>query len=135
MSIPTEDGGVIFEELVGIRVSEIHLLGLVRINFGDDRTFELSIERDFTVHSSNSQQGAVVEFRPYLEDWQPTGMNELASLFHSVVEQASAQSDALLLISVTDGKTLEVQPDPLYEAWGFWIDGVKCGQIAGGGLM
>jgi hypothetical protein len=135
VSTTRADGGVIFDELVGVPVSEIRLVGLVSISFGEAGTGELSIERDFIIRTGDDPVGTVVEFRPYLADWKPTGMNELISTFHSVVERASAEPDALLHISFTDGKSLEVQPDPRYEGWGFYVDGVRYGQIAGGGLM
>ena len=129
-----EDGGEVFDELVGVPVSQIILIGLVRLNFGDGRDYELSIERDFLVRTNEHPEGVVVEFRPYCSGWSPTGMNELVSLFHSVVERASASPKALLQIDFADGKSLEVQPDPQYEGWNFWIAGVRYGQIAGGGL-
>ena len=135
MSTTQENGGAVFDELVGVEVSQILLIGLVRINFGEGRGFELSIERDFIVRTSDNPEGAVVEFRPYLDDWKPTGMNELISIFHSVVDRATASPDAVLRINFADGKSLEVQPDPQYEAWSFSIAGVRYGQIAGGGLM
>jgi hypothetical protein len=134
MSTTQEDGGEVFDELVGVEVSQIVLIGLVRIDFGKDRAYRLSIERDFVVRTSDSPEGAVVEFRPYLKDWKPTGMNELISIFHSVVERASASPDAVLRVDFTDGKSLEVQPDAQYEGWNFSIAGVRYGQTAGGGL-
>ena len=130
-----EDGGEVYDELAGVEVSEIQLIGLVRIRFGEGRTRELSIERDFTIRTGDNLERGVVEFRPYQTDWKPTGMDDLASIFGSVVDQASAQPDATLLITFTDGKSLEVQPDPHYEGWHFWLDGVLHGQMAGGNLM
>jgi hypothetical protein len=134
VSTTLEDGGEVFDELVGVAVSQIVLVGLVRLNFGDGRDCELSIERDFLVRTNEDPEGAVVEFRPYLSDWKPTGMNELIPLFHSVVERASASPEGLLQIDFADGKSLEVHPDPQYEGWNFTIAGVRYGQIAGGGL-
>ena len=130
-----DDGGATFDELKGIEVSEILLWGLIKIKFGDGRNHELSIERDFIIRTIDNPDGAVVEFRPYLPDWRATGMNELDSIFHSVVESASAGPDALLLITFTDGKSLEVQPDPQYEGWHFYVGGVRYGQVPSGGLM
>jgi hypothetical protein len=134
VSTTQEDGGEVFDELVGVEVSKILLVGLIRLSFGKRRDCELSIERDFVVRTSENPEGVVVEFRPYLSDWKPTGMNELISLFHSVVERASASPEALLRINFSDGRSLEVQPDPQFEGWNFTIAGVRYGQVAGGGL-
>jgi Family of unknown function (DUF6188) len=134
MSIETEDGGVILDELVGTEVTGILLNGAIRMSFAEGRSLELTIERDFTVRSFDNPDGAAVEFRPYLAGWKPSGMNELASLFKAVVTAAVASADATLRMSFEDGHTVEVFPDPDFEAWHFWINGELFGQRAGSGL-
>jgi Family of unknown function (DUF6188) len=135
MSIETDDGDVIVDELVGIEVSEILLNGTVRMTFGENRRFELAIQRDFTLRSFQNPDGVAVEFRPYMEGWKPKGMDELVSLFHAVVTTAVATSDAAFRMSFADGRSLEVDvsPDSRYEAWHLWIDGRLFGQGAGSG--
>ncbi|HEX3840103.1 MAG TPA: DUF6188 family protein [Acidimicrobiales bacterium] len=135
MANKTEDDGIRYEELAGVEVSEVLLNGAVRINFGKGRRYELTIEKDFTVCTSQSDAPTKVEFRPYVVGWEPTGMNELVSLFHAVVAEANATPDATLRISFANGAALEVLPDPRYEGWHIWIDGEISGQLAGSGLM
>ena len=106
---------------------------MVELLFGEGREIKLQIERDFLVWSDvGSSEPAKVEFRPYLADWQPTGMQELACLFRSVVSRAEASPDAHLRLNFTNGKRLEVAPDPQYEGWNLWSPGEQLGQPAGG---
>jgi Family of unknown function (DUF6188) len=129
------DGSFTLGELEGLPVKGILLSGLIKLLFGKDQDTILHIERDFTVWTSSGASGAKVEFRPYLEDWAPSGMQELARLFNSVVSKAEADPDATLRLTFTNGYRLQIDPDPQYEGWTLWsADGSVLSQPAGGGF-
>ena len=132
MSTRRPDGGFVIEQLDGLTLTCISLTGLIELLFGEDRQIKLQIERDFLVWEDSDSEPAIVEFRPYLDHWEPTGMRELALLFRSVVASAEATPDALLAISFTNGRRLEVAPDPQYEGWNLLSPGELLGQPAGG---
>jgi len=135
MSQKRPDGGYHLEEVQGLALTEIKLNGLVVLTFGEGEETMLHIERDFTVWTLLNSEGAKVEFRPYLSDWAPSGMQELVQLYRSVVVEAEADPDASLSSAFTNGNRLHVEPDPQYEAWGFWFpDGGWLGQPAGSGF-
>lgn len=93
-------------------------MGLVRLNFEDPPGFDvespsevrLDVERDFTIRPGPDRNGIKVEFRPYLENWSPSGMSELAGLFGAVVISASAEPDATLRVTFADNRQLQVLP-------------------------
>lgn len=120
------------EQLDGLALTCISLTGLIELLFGEERDLKLQIERDFLVWEGSDSEPVTVEFRPYLDRWEPTGMRELTLLFRSVVASAVATPDALLAISFTNGRRLEVAPDPQYEGWNLWSPGELLGQPAGG---
>jgi hypothetical protein len=136
------DGGYELDELVGRSVTRISLMGLVRLNFEEPSSFNtpenpeirLDVERDFVIRSDRDRGGIRVEFRPYDQNWTPSGMTELAALYGAVVASASTESDATLTITFADNRQLEVLPDPQYEGWGISAAGHLLGQVAGNGL-
>jgi Family of unknown function (DUF6188) len=132
VSTRRSDGGFDIEELAGLSLTCISLTGLVELLFGQERDIKLQIERDFLIWHDPTSVPAKVEFRPYLDPWEPSGMRELALLFRSVVASAEATPDALLTIEFTNGHRLEVAPDPMFEGWNLWSPGKHLGQPAGG---
>jgi hypothetical protein len=132
MSTRRPDGGFVIEQLEGLTLTRISLVGLIELAFGEEETIKLKIERDFLVWVAPNSEPIKVEFRPYLDHWEPTGMRELALLFRSVVSSAEATPDALLAITFTNGRRLEVEPDPEFEGWNLFSPNELLGQPAGG---
>jgi hypothetical protein len=124
------DGGYELDELVGRSVTRISLMGLVRLNFEEPSSFNTPENPEIRL----DRGGIRVEFRPYDQNWTPSGMTELAALYGAVVASASTESDATLTITFADNRQLEVLPDPQYEGWGISAAGHLLGQVAGNGL-
>jgi hypothetical protein len=120
---------------VGLPITCIHLAGLVELIFGEAREIKLQIERDFLVRMPGAAGPVKVEFRPYLQGWSPTGMNELVSLFRRDAATADAAPDSTFTLTFTNGANLRIDPDPQYEGWNLWWPNGQLGQPAGGGFV
>jgi hypothetical protein len=129
------DGGFDLDELRGLTVRAIKLIGLIEIRIGEEWEHNLQIERDFWIHQRDSLGSIKVEFRPWdIELPRPSGMDELASLINGLVTEAEARPDGSLRIEFADGRTLEVPFGERYEAWHITGPNSTLVSLPGGGL-
>jgi len=98
--------------LTGEQVTDIRLMGLVRIYVGD---YYVQIEKpEFVVLEPGGE--TTVRFNPARGE-RPTGLDSLGNLFNMKVVNAEAHDDGSLAIDFADGFGLRVAGGDGYEPW------------------
>jgi hypothetical protein len=98
--------------LVGERLKDIRLMGIVRLYFGD---YYLQIEDpEFVVRQPGGD--TTVKFNPARNE-EPTGLDSLGRLFGKSVATAQAHDDGSLIIDFADGFGLVLSAGSGYEPW------------------
>jgi hypothetical protein len=112
-----ESGTSVHLGLAGWEATAIVLDSGVQILFGLKHEYTLRIERTFTVQVGPSDPTEVA-FAPYEPDAPaPHGIDALARIVHTVVQQAEAHQDGSLRVAFARDLLLHVPPGEGYEAW------------------
>jgi len=102
----------------GESVTAIVLDSAVVLKVGDNREHEFRIETDFRI--SLASEDLKVHFNPYGHDSAPPcHLSKLATIVGHSLDDASAFTDGVLVLSFDDGpvRSLRVEPLDRYEAW------------------
>lgn len=103
--------------VVGMHVTKIELIGLIRIAFGTERSMQLSIESRCEVEDVRGNV-SLVAFNPANRSF-PAGLDALGALYGEAVSAADIGPDGAVSLRFANGTELRIPVNPDYEAGHF----------------